>query len=198
MSALAGTWIRLKSVADLCPIAMEINEKTHRQPSEVRRGRHAGGAARWLGGPATAEGSAPKPTGGPNSPSKPRGPSAWTQYKAGYAQQVVGSLEPDGRLKFLSAPDFTRVIPLNLTEPLDLRTVVRYSLYYRAGNALSRPWDIVCADVDQFNGRASGDHLLDAALSGIIDHEGELSTPERTGSALPHAHTVAALARVSQ
>jgi NAD(P)-dependent dehydrogenase (short-subunit alcohol dehydrogenase family) len=42
--------------------------------SEGRSGRHAGGAARWLGGPATAEGSAPKPTGGPNSPSKPRGP----------------------------------------------------------------------------------------------------------------------------
>jgi hypothetical protein len=32
--------------------------------SEGRRGRHAGGAARWLGGPATAKGSAPKPTGG--------------------------------------------------------------------------------------------------------------------------------------
>jgi hypothetical protein len=41
--------------------------------SEGRRGRHAGGAARWLGGPATAKGSAPKPAGGPNSPSKPRG-----------------------------------------------------------------------------------------------------------------------------
>ncbi len=42
-------------------------------------------------------------------------------------------------------PDSTRVIPLNLSEPLDPRTVVRYSLYYRAGNALSRPWDIVWA-----------------------------------------------------
>jgi len=41
--------------------------------SEGRRGRPAGGAARRLGGPATAKGSAPKPTGGPNNPSKPVG-----------------------------------------------------------------------------------------------------------------------------
>jgi hypothetical protein len=68
--------------------------------SEGRSGRHAGGAACWLGGPTTAEGSAPKPTGGPNSPSKPRGPEASTQHEAGYAQQVVGGFEPDGRLKF--------------------------------------------------------------------------------------------------
>jgi hypothetical protein len=34
------------------------------------------------------------------------------------------------------------------------------------------------------SGRETGDRLLDATLSGIIDHEGELSTPERTGSAL--------------
>jgi hypothetical protein len=81
-------------------------------------------------------------------------------------------------------PDSTRVIPLNLSEPLDPRTVVRYSVYYRAGNALSPPWDIVSADVDQLAGGETSDRLASATLTGIIDHEGELSTPERAGSAL--------------
>jgi hypothetical protein len=48
-----------------------------------------------------ARGPARRRTGGPNSPTKARGP----QHKAGYVQQkkVVGSLGPDGRLKFLFA-----------------------------------------------------------------------------------------------
>ena len=54
--------------------------------SEGRSGRHAGGAARWLGGPATAEGYAPKPTGAPNS---------WTNFfrtTAAVGAQLIGLL----------------------------------------------------------------------------------------------------------
>ena len=80
--------------------------------------------------------------------------------------------------------DSTHVIPLNLSEPLDPRTVIRYSLFYRAGNRLAPPWDIVAADVEQLAGAETGDRLAGATLSGIIDREGELSTPERAGSAL--------------
>jgi hypothetical protein len=45
-----------------------VSERAGRGPlvlssSEGRRGRHAGGEARWLGGPATAKGSAPAARG---------------------------------------------------------------------------------------------------------------------------------------
>src|SRR5271168_2935379 len=72
-------------------------------PSEGRSGRHAGGAARWLGGPATAEGSAPKPTGGPICQASHAAPKLGRNIRPVTRKQVVGSLEPDGRLKFLSA-----------------------------------------------------------------------------------------------
>src|SRR5271168_3384803 len=72
-------------------------------PSEGRSGRHAGGAARWLGGPATAEGSAPKHTGGPICQASPAAPKLGRNIRPVTRKQVVGSLEPDGRLKFLSA-----------------------------------------------------------------------------------------------
>ena len=71
--------------------------------SEGRRGRHAGGAARWLGGPATAKGSAQKPTGGQIFQASHAAPKLGRHIRLVTRNKVVGSLGPDGRLKFLSA-----------------------------------------------------------------------------------------------
>ena len=72
--------------------------------SEGRRGRPAGGAARWLGGPATAKGSAPKPAGGQIFQASHAARKLGRNIRLVTRNNVVGSLGPDGRLKFLSAP----------------------------------------------------------------------------------------------
>jgi hypothetical protein len=77
----------------------------------------------------------------------------------------------------------TRVIPLTLSEPLDPRSVVRFSLYYRAGNPQAPPWEIVAANIELPH-REPPELLLDATLSGDIDRQGELATAERDVSAL--------------
>src|SRR5271167_4302471 len=56
-----------------------------------------------LAGPATAEGSAPKPTGGPICQASHAAPKLGRNIRPVTRKQVVGSLEPHGRLKFLSA-----------------------------------------------------------------------------------------------
>jgi len=80
--------------------------------------------------------------------------------------------------------DSTRVIPLNLSEPIDPRDVVRFSLYYRAASVAAPPWQVVAADIDLSAGRAPPQLLLDATLSGEIDRQGELATVERDVSTL--------------
>ena len=75
--------------------------------------------------------------------------------------------------------DSTRVIPLTLAEPLDPRDVVRFGLYYRAASPLSRPWEVVSADVDLASGGAAPQRLLNATLSGVIARQGELATEAR-------------------
>jgi len=80
--------------------------------------------------------------------------------------------------------DSTRVIPLNLSEPIDPRDVVRFSLYYRAASVAAPPWQVVAADVDLSAGRAPPQLLLDTTLSGEIDRQGELATVERDVSTL--------------
>ncbi len=80
--------------------------------------------------------------------------------------------------------DSTRVIPLNLSEPIDPRDVVRFSLYYRAASAAAPPWQVVAADIDLSAGRAPPQLLLDTTLSGEIDRQGELATVERDVSTL--------------
>jgi hypothetical protein len=77
----------------------------------------------------------------------------------------------------------TRVIPLTLSEPMDPRSVVRFSLFYRAGSAQAAPWEIVAATIELPH-REPPALLLDATLSGVIDRQGELATPERDVSAL--------------
>jgi hypothetical protein len=77
----------------------------------------------------------------------------------------------------------TRVIPLTLSEPLDPRSVLRFSLYYRAGNPQAAPWEIIAANIELPH-REPPELLLDATLSGVIDRQGELATAERDASAL--------------
>ena len=80
--------------------------------------------------------------------------------------------------------DSTRVIPLNLTEPLDPRTVVRFGVYYHAANPQTPPWEIVAADVELRTGQDPAPRLLDASLSGVIERQGELSSQERDKESL--------------
>jgi hypothetical protein len=75
--------------------------------------------------------------------------------------------------------DSTRLIPLSLAEPLEPRGVSRFALYYRASSPLSPPLEIVAADVEMALGRAPAEKLLNATLSGVIVHQGELATEER-------------------
>lgn len=80
--------------------------------------------------------------------------------------------------------DSTLVIPLTLTEALDPRGVLRFSLYYRAANPLTPPWEVMSAEVDLAPGSASPVRLLDATLSGVIARQGELASDEREASAV--------------
>lgn len=80
--------------------------------------------------------------------------------------------------------DSTRVIPLTLSDALDPRSVLRYSLYYRAASPLAPPWQVVSADVDLSAGRAPSQLLLNATLSGEIERQGELATLERDVSTM--------------
>ena len=78
--------------------------------------------------------------------------------------------------------DSTRVIPLTLNDVLDPRSVLRFSLYYRASSPLSPPWEVVAADVDLSAGREPQQLLLDTTLSGEIARQGELATLDRDAS----------------
>jgi hypothetical protein len=80
--------------------------------------------------------------------------------------------------------DSTRVIPLTLNEAIDPRNVQRFSLYYRAANALSPPWEVVSADVDLSAGHEPQQLLLDTTLSGEIAQQGELATLDRDAGSM--------------
>jgi len=80
--------------------------------------------------------------------------------------------------------DSTRVIPLSLSEPLDPRTVLRFGIFYHAASPQTPPWEIVAAEVSLRTGADPEPRLLDTSLSGVIERQGELSTPERDKEAL--------------
>jgi hypothetical protein len=82
------------------------------------------------------------------------------------------------------ARDSTRVIPLTLSDALDPRNVVRFSLFYRAASPLSPPWQVVAADVNLSAGREPAQLLLGTTLSGEIARQGELATLERDASTI--------------
>jgi hypothetical protein len=81
-------------------------------------------------------------------------------------------------------PDSTHLIPLKLNDSLDPRNVLRFALYYRAANPLSRSWEVVAADVELPGSTDSPERLLGATLSGVIPRQGELASVERDQSTL--------------
>jgi hypothetical protein len=80
--------------------------------------------------------------------------------------------------------DSTHIIPVKLSDPLDPRNVLRFSLYYRGASPLSPPLEIVSADVELPSAGDSPQRLLDATLSGTITRQGELATVDRDQSSL--------------
>src|ERR1700686_2057782 len=80
--------------------------------------------------------------------------------------------------------DSTHIIPLKLSEALDPRAVVRFSLYYRSVSPLAPELEIVAADVELPSPNKSPELLLGATLSGIIPRQGELAPMDRDQAAL--------------
>jgi hypothetical protein len=81
-------------------------------------------------------------------------------------------------------PASTHLIPLKLNDSLDPRNVLRFALYYRAANPMSRSWEVVSADVELPGSTDSPERLLGATLSGVIPRQGELASVERDQSTL--------------
>jgi hypothetical protein len=80
--------------------------------------------------------------------------------------------------------DSTHIIPVKLSDPLDPRNVVRFSLYYRSASPAAPELEIVAADVELPSAGEPPDRLLDATLSGVIIRQGELATMDRDQAAL--------------
>lgn len=76
-------------------------------------------------------------------------------------------------------PDSTHLIPIQLTESLDPRNVVRFALYFKAGNPSAPALEVVAADVELPSNSGSPQKLLDATLSGVITRQGELASVDR-------------------
>src|ERR1700692_3640596 len=80
--------------------------------------------------------------------------------------------------------DSTHIIPVKLSEALDPRNVVRFSLYYRSASPAAPELEIVAADVELPSAKQPPEKLLDATLSGVIARQGELATTDRDQAAL--------------
>jgi hypothetical protein len=80
--------------------------------------------------------------------------------------------------------DSTHIIPVKLSDALDPRNVVRFSLYYRSASPLVSELEIVAADVELPSTKMPPERLLDATLSGVIAPQGELATMDRDQAAL--------------
>jgi hypothetical protein len=80
--------------------------------------------------------------------------------------------------------DSTHIIPVKLSDPLDPRSVVRFSLYYRSASPSAPELEIVAADVELPSTKEPPEKLLDATLSGVIAGQGELATMDRDQAAL--------------
>jgi hypothetical protein len=80
--------------------------------------------------------------------------------------------------------DSTHLIPVKLSDALDPRNVVRFSLYYRSASPSAPELEIVAADVELPSTKEPPERLLDATLSGVIAGQGELATMEREQAAL--------------
>jgi hypothetical protein len=80
--------------------------------------------------------------------------------------------------------DSTHIIPVKLSDALDPRNVVRFSLYYRSASPTPSELEIVAADVELPSSKEMPEKLLDATLSGVIAQQGELATTDRDQAAL--------------
>ncbi len=80
--------------------------------------------------------------------------------------------------------DSTHVIPVKLSDALDPRNVVRFSLYYRSASPVAPELEIVAADVELPSAKGSPELLLNATLSGVIPRQGELASMDREQAAL--------------
>jgi hypothetical protein len=80
--------------------------------------------------------------------------------------------------------DSTHIIPVKLSEALDPRSVVRFSLYYRSASPSAPELEIVAADVELPSTKGPPEKLLDATLSGVIARQSELATMDRDQTAL--------------
>jgi hypothetical protein len=80
--------------------------------------------------------------------------------------------------------DSTHIIPVKMSEPLDPRDVVRFSLYYRSASPSAPELEIVAADVELPSTKEPPEKLLDATLSGVIARQSELATMDRDQTAL--------------
>jgi hypothetical protein len=80
--------------------------------------------------------------------------------------------------------DSTHIIPVKLSDALDPRSVLRFSLYYRGASPLAPALEIVAADVELPSAKDSPERLLDATLSGVIAQQGELATLDRDQATL--------------
>ncbi len=81
-------------------------------------------------------------------------------------------------------PDSTHLIPLKLSEGLEPRNVSRFAIYYRPGSALSAPFEIIAAAVELPSSSGEPQRLLGITLSGVIAHQGELATEDRSQAAV--------------
>lgn len=80
--------------------------------------------------------------------------------------------------------DSTHVIPVKLSDALDPRSVVRFSLYYRSASPLAPALEIISADVELPSAKQPPERLLDTTLSGVISRQGELASTDRDQAAL--------------
>jgi hypothetical protein len=80
--------------------------------------------------------------------------------------------------------DSTHIIPVKLSDALDPRNVVRFSLYYGSASPSASELEIVAADVELPSANEPPEKLLDATLSGVIARQGELATMDRDQTAL--------------
>jgi hypothetical protein len=80
--------------------------------------------------------------------------------------------------------DSTHIIPVQLSDALDPRNVVRFSLYYRSASPSAPELEIVAAEVELPSTQQPPEKLLDATLSGVITRQGELATMDRDQAAL--------------
>ena len=100
-------------------------------------------------------------------------------YEAGKSARHLALVHGEGW-----ARDSTHIIPVTLSEALDPRSVVRFSLYYHSANPLMPNLEIVAADVELPSDKGAPALLLDATLSGVVGRQSELATMDREQSAL--------------